>query len=651
MDQERTHFDINKVSLAGLLITLGIIFGDIGTSPLYVMKAIIGEEPIHEYVVLGAISCVFWTLTLQTTIKYVIITLRADNKGEGGIFSLYALIRKSKSKWLFIPAIIGGSTLLADGMITPPVSVSSAIEGLRVIHPEVQTVKIVLIILSALFFIQQFGSNFIGNFFGPIMLVWFSMLGILGSIQLLENPEVLEAINPYYAYQILSLHPEGFWILGAVFLCTTGAEALYSDLGHCGRKNVRIAWIFVKLMLLLNYFGQGAWLLTQTGLLLDNNNPFFAIMPEAFLLTGIVIATCATVIASQALISGSFTLINEAMRLNFWPKAWVSHPTNHKGQLYIPSINWMLYAGCVFIVLYFQESAEMEAAYGLAIVLTMLMTSILLVSYLRFYRFPRLLIYACILIYGILELAFLVANLKKFSHGGWITIMIGFVIMSIMFIWYKSRKIRNRYLEFIKIDDWVPRMKDLSEDTSISKLATNLVYMTSANKKDEIESKIMYSIFQKHPKRADMYWFVHVDVMDEPYGTEYQVTEYLNKRIIRVDFYLGFREAPKVNTLFKKVLEDLAANQEIDMISRYSSLRKYKFIGDFNFVVIEKILSYENQLPFLEKIIMRFYILLKRLSLSEAKAFGLDASNVTVERLPLIVTPFKNLPLKRITDK
>jgi KUP system potassium uptake protein len=440
------------VTAGGLIVTLGIIFGDIGTSPLYVFKAIIDKSPIAPDLVLGGLSCIFWTLTLQTTLKYVIITLRADNKGEGGIFSLFALVRRMKAKWLYIPAILGGSTLLADGIITPPISVASAVEGLRVLNADIPTIPIVIAILSVLFIIQQFGTGFVGRFFGPVMLIWFSMLAVLGLSQLIGSPSVLKALNPYYGYNLLVNRPEGFWILGAVFLCTTGAEALYSDLGHCGRENIRITWGFVKISLLLNYFGQGAWLLSHEGVLLDGTNPFFAIMPQWFLITGIIISTGAAIVASQALISGSFTLINEAIRLNFWPKVKVKFPTDLRGQLYIPSVNWLLLTGCVGIVLYFEESANMEAAYGLAIVLTMLMTTTLLSFYMRLrhlHVIPRTLI---ISVFVTVEVAFLVANLRKFEHGGWVTLLIASLLVAVMFTWYQARKIKNRYVEFVKID-------------------------------------------------------------------------------------------------------------------------------------------------------------------------------------------------------
>lgn len=647
---EKGHHGLHKLSAAGLLVTLGIIYGDIGTSPLYVLKAIIGLKPIDSEIIKGAISCIFWTLTLQTTIKYVVITLRADNNGEGGIFSLYALIRKTKIKWLLFPAIIGGCTLLADGIITPPISVASAVEGLLVINKDIQTLPIILIILTLLFAIQQFGTKFIGKFFGPVMLLWFGMLGGLGLVQMFSNLDILTALNPYYAYKLLSVHG-GYLYLGAVFLCTTGAEALYSDLGHCGKENIRISWIFVKTTLILNYLGQGAWLIQHNGQTLAEagiTNPFYGVMPEWFLPVGIAIATLAAIVASQALISGSFTLINEAIRLNFWPKVKIKYPTELKGQLYIPSLNWILWAGCIFIVLHFKESAAMEGAYGLAIVLTMLMTTTLLNFYMILKRYNKYFIFTIISVYIIIELAFLYACMHKFFEGGYITLIIAFVLFAVMTCWYFARKIRNRFVEFVKLDKYLPVLEDLSRDESIAKYATNLVYLTSADNRYEIESKIIYSIINNSPKRADIYWFAHVHVVDEPYTMEYRVCEFIHDDVIRVDFRLGFRVAPKFNKMFAQVVKDMQKRGEVDLISRYTSLNKHKIISDFRFVLIEKFMSYDNALPFYEKLILDGYNLLKKMGLSEEKAFGLDPGSVTIEKFPLKISETKALKLTRI---
>ena len=654
-----SHQNIHsKLSAAGLLITLGIIFGDIGTSPLYVMNSIIGDYAITSDVVLGGISCIFWTLTLQTTLKYVVITLSADNHGEGGIFALFALVKKTKIKWLIVPAIIGGSTLLADGIITPPISVSSAVEGLKIFYPHLEVwdiQRIVIVILIILFIIQQYGTKLVGKFFAPSMLLWFSMLGILGSIQIAQNFNVLEAVNPYYAYRLLSVHPEGFFLLGAVCLCTTGAEALYSDMGHCGRKNIRVSWIFVKIMLLLNYFGQGAFLINHQGKTLQelggaNGNPFYLIMETWFQPIGVVVATLAAVIASQALISGSFTLINEAMRLNFWPKVKINYPTEEKGQIYIPSINWLLLAGCIGIVLYFKKSSNMEHAYGLAIVLTMIMTSILLNFYLILKRVKMYYIIPLISLYLIIEFSFLYAILPKFLHGGFVTLIIAVILIVIMAPWFLAKRISHNYTKIVRIDTYKKVLAELSVDLSIPKYATHLVYMTNSNRLDEIEEKVMYSILQKRPKRADIYWFIHVNILNEPYKKEYRVTEIVSDDIYRIDFYLGFREPTKINLMFKEVIKDMVQKGEVDITSRYESLNKNNILGDFKFVLSEKFLSNDSDLTFFENIVMNAYFFMKKFSLSEEKGFGLDSSSVKVEQFPMVLHPPEIIGMKRLEN-
>lgn len=647
------RIDINKVSLAGFVVALGIIYGDIGTSPLYVFKAIMGTNPVSDLLVIGGVSCIIWTLTLQTTIKYVILTLQADNKGEGGIFSLYALVRRH-AKWAVIFGMIGGAALLADGIITPPITVTSAIEGLRTLEvfkdlDQWTIVKIVLTIIAGLFFMQQFGTVSIGRLFGPIMVIWFSMLGVLGLMHIADDVMVLKAFSPHYAIELLTTYPKGFLILGAVFLCTTGAEALYSDLGHCGKGNIRVSWIFVKACLILNYLGQGAWLLTQRGQILPKDqNPFFTIMPEWFVIFGVLIATMASIIASQALISGSFTLISEAMRLNLWPKLKINYPTEMRGQLFIPGINVMLFVGCTAIVLLFQESSAMEAAYGLSITITMLMTSCLFAFYLytRRVRVSWVLLY--LVIYLTIEFSFLFANLVKFMHGGYVTVIVGGALFVVMLAWFKSRKIKNRYVEFVRLEDYLPILQELSNDTSIPKYATHLVYMSSADNPKEVEHKIIYSILNKKPKRADIYWFVHVDVVDEPYLSEYSVQTIIPNEVIRVEFRLGFKVEQRINLMFRMVVEDMVRNKEVNITSRYESLSKNNVVGDFQFIVMEKFLSHDNDLPLYERMVMRIYFFLKKISLSEERGFGLDSSYVTIEKYPLVVAPVTNLQLKRI---
>ncbi len=638
---------INRLSAAGLLISIGIIFGDIGTSPLYVFKAIFHQEIIEENLVLGSLSCIFWTLTLQTTVKYVMITLRADNNGEGGILSLYSLVKR-KAKWLIVPAIIGASTLLADGMITPAITISSAVEGLSLMNDNIPTAPIVVIIISFLFLIQRFGTSVVGRVFGPVMLIWFLVIGTLGLFHLDEAPRVLYALNPWYAVQTITTHPHSLFIIGAIFLCTTGAEALYSDMGHCGKSNIRISWIFVKAMLLLNYLGQGAWLLTHQGDRLGELNPFYGIMPAWFVVPGITIATIAAIVASQAMISGSYTLISEAVRLNIWPKVSIRYPSDHKGQLYVPSINLILFVGCMLIIAVFRKSSNMEAAYGLAINMTFITTTVLMCFYMWRKRVSKIWIAIFAVIYLIIEFAFLAGNLVKFTHGGWLTLVLAAAIFFIMYAWYMARKIKNAYVRFVDIRKYYNILSDLSEDATIQPFASQLVYLTSANSIHEIEYKIIYSIINKKPKRADVYWLVHVDVMDTPHSRDYTVEQLIPGKLIRIDFKLGFREEQKISLLFRKVVEDMVAKGEIDITSRYETLRKHKISGDFNFVVLEKVFSKSSALAWGNRIIMEVYKLLKHFSLSEEKSFGLDSSFVTVERVPLNIPDTKEVKLNRL---
>ena len=652
--------NLNSVTPAGLLIALGIIYGDIGTSPLYVFNAIIYDKLISETLIIGSLSCIIWTITMQTTFKYVIMILRADNRGEGGTFALYALVRR-RSKWLVYPAMIGGAALLADGIITPPISITSAIEGLRKLPPlhsisSSSIMIIVLIIIVLFFFLQQFGTASIGKMFGPIMFIWFSMLAVLGAAHVMDDITIFKAFNPYYAINFLSEYPSGFWLLGAVFLCTTGAEALYSDLGHCGRGNIRISWIFVKTCLLLNYLGQGAYLLAhRSGLTITDAvkadlhiNAFYDLMPQWFVIIGVAIATIAAIIASQAMVSGSFTLISEAMRLNLWPKLKIKYPSEERGQLFVPAINTMIFCGCVGVVLYFQTSSRMEAAYGLAIIITMLATTVLYANYLVIQRVKPVLIYLFLLVYGVIEITFLIALLLKFRHGGYFTTLIALCMFAIMYLWYRARKIKNRYVEFVRLEKYLPMLQELSNDATIPKYATHLVYLTSANNPKEIEHKIIYSVLNRKPKRADIYWFVHVDTLDDPFTSEYTVDVIIPNEVIRIEFRLGFRIEPHINLMFRHVVENMVANREVNITSRYESLQRNNVVGDFQFIVLEKFLSRDNELPFFEKLIMKLHFWVKEVSLSEERGFGLEQSNVTVEKFPLIVAPVSQLKLIRI---
>jgi len=626
----------HPLTAAGILIALGIIYGDIGTSPLYVFKAIVGQDTINPALVYGGLSCVFWTLTLQTTLKYVIITLRADNKGEGGILSLFSLVRK-KGKWIVFPAMLGGAALLADGMITPAITISSAIEGLGIFYPQLQTVPIVLAIVAVLFSLQRFGTAVVGRLFGPVMLIWFSMLAVLGFAHLIGNPAILKAVSPHYAIQTIINHPNALLIIGAVFLCTTGAEALYSDLGHCGLKNIRISWIFVKACLLFNYFGQGAWLLGHEGTLLAGSNPFYMVMPTWFVPYGISIATLAAVIASQAMISGAFTLVSEAVRLNLWPKVRIVHPNLLKGQLYVPSANWILLIGCIIVILIFRESAKMEAAYGLAINISFMVTTVLMTVFLLQKRVPKALAIGFLAIYLVIESTFFIGNVSKFSHGGWLTLLITATIFSMMLCWWWARKIKNRHTRFVDIQKYIPIISEIGKDKSIPLYSSQLVYLTSANFDFEIEESIIYSMVKKKPKRADVYWLVHVDVTDSPYTGEYEITQLVPGQVIRVDFRLGFRDEQRISVLFREVVENLVANGEVAIKSNFDTLRRHNIDGDFRFIVLERVFSNTSRFSFPERIVLDIYSVLKTFSLSEERGFGLDSSFVTIERVPLMI--------------
>jgi KUP system potassium uptake protein len=640
-------FDIKRLSFAGVIVTLGIVFGNLGTSPLYVMKAIVdGGSEFNDLLIYGSMSCIFWTLTLQTTIKYVIITLRASNKGEGGIYALFALMKK-KTSWAAILTMVGASALIADGVITPAITVTSSIEGLKIFNPEIKVVVIVLLIFAILFFVQQFGTNFIGGSFGPIMVIWFLMLGVLGFMQLLHHPGVLEALNPEYALKFLTEYPGGFILLGSIFLCTTGAEALFSDLGHCGIKNIRISWGFVKLTLLLNYFGQGAWVLANSPGIRDVN-PFYGIMPSWFLLPGIIIATAAAIIASQALISGSYTLMSEAISLNFWPKLKISRITALRGQVYIPSVNWFLWIACSFVVFYFRESSNMEAAYGLSIALTMIMTTLLLSVYLYQKGVNHRLILVLLLVYLTIEGSFLIANLHKFVSGGWFTILLATFLVIIMYGWYFGRKLKNRYVTFTSLNKYIDLFVDLSKDESVPRTATNLVYIIKANRFDQVESKVIQSIFMKQPKRAERYWFLHVDRVDEPDRMDYKVTNIIPGILIRIDFHIGFKVEPKINLYFRDVLEDLTKSGEIQLESSYDSLKRHSLSGDFRYILIDRIMPRDYKLSKFENIILALHSFSRLLCISDVKALHLDSVNTIEEKVPIIIDQPAHQRIKRI---
>ncbi len=637
MDNSKSSLS-SRITMMGLLVTLGIVFGDIGTSPLYVMKTIIRANPTYDAnFIIGAVSCIIWTLTLQTTLKYVVVALRADNHGEGGILALYALLHKYRWKSLYVVAIIGAATLVADGIITPAITVTSAIEGLQVINPSTPVLPICIGIISILFLIQRFGTSVIGRSFGPIMFFWFLMLGVLGVMNIHYDLDIFRAFNPYYAIHVLVAYPETSLILGAVFLCTTGAEALYSDLGHCGRKNIRISWIYVKAMLILNYLGQGAWAISRIGNDMNGINPFYAIIPKDFLVFAIVMATMAAVIASQALISGCYTIFSEAINLNFWPRLKIKHPTNFKGQIYIPLVNNFLFCFCVFTLILFQTSDNMEAAYGLSITITMLMTTILLGVYLWHGNVTRIFAIPFLVVFMTIESCFLMANVAKFMRGGWFTLLIASFFFVIMMVWYKASKTRQRNLKLVKIKDYLPVIKDLKADTTIAKYASNLVFINWAQKEDEVEDKLIYSILRKQPKRADHYWLIHLDMVDEPQTLEYTVDTLLEDTVFNIRIKIGFRVQPFVSQFLRQIIHDMTERNEVSITSGYPSLRQHGILGDFCFVVIHRIFYPASSVSSFEQFVMNLYALARHMAIPEQHWLGLDTSNVVVENVPLII--------------
>ena len=644
--------DKSRLTFLGVIITIGIIFGDIGTSVLYVMKSFVNntDTTMNENLVLGFVSLIFWVMTLQTTTKYVMIALKADNKGEGGVFSLFALIKNKTRRSVAFLAMLGGATLLADGIITPAITVTSAVEGLHDIMPSINTndvIVLVLIIFIFIFSFQRFGTKKIGSLFGPIMSLWFLSLLFWGIKSISTRPEILKAINPKYAYQLLINYPGVFILLGAVFLCVSGAEDLYVDLGHCGRENVRMAWFSVKVCLLANYFGQAAYLLSTN--YSAAKNPFFAIVPDSFIVFQVVLATLAAIIASQSLITGSFTLISEAIKLNLFPKLMIKYPTELKGQVYVSAVNIILFICSSCVVLFFRTSSNMEAAYGLSISITMFVTTLLLSIYLYKVKNNKFFALIFLMFFGIEELLFLYANSLKFVNGGYITVIIALLIFMIMFIWYKGTEIKERESQYLTVKNYTKQLLQLSMDKNIPKYATNLVYLTGAKQEEDVDYAVLYSILNKQPKRANVYFFVHINVLDEPYKREYKVTKFSDKKIFKITFNLGFREGQRVNMFMRQIIADLLENKELELQpTKYNLRGKAETVGDFRFVLIEEVLGNSNGLSSFDNFIMGLRLKLKKITVTPEKWFGLDTSVITKEAVPLNVVQTKAKKLTRV---
>ena len=638
-----------RMTVMGLLVATGIVFGDIGTSPLYVMKAVTGVNPHFDAdYITGAVSCIIWVLTLQTTLKYVIIALRADNNGEGGILALFSLLRKLPLRRLYIVGAIGAATLIADGVITPAITVTSAIEGLGIIASKVPVIPIAIIIIIGIFLLQQSGTGRIGRIFGPFMLAWFLMLGIVGACNIHHAPQIIHAFNPWYAIKLLTTYPQWFLILGAVFLCTTGAEALYSDLGHCGRWNISISWIFVKAALIVNYIGQGAWLIGTGGA--EGINPFYGIMPGWFLPIGVAMSAGAAIIASQALLSGSFTIFSEAVNLDFWPKLRIKYPSDRKGQLYIPGVNWILLAGCLLTVVLFRDSSHMEGAYGLAITVTMLMTTVLLAIYLRHRGHAMWICIAFLIFFGILETIFFIANVAKFAHGGWFTMLIAGLVALVMIAWYNSTRIRDSYIEFSSVDSQLELINDLKHDDSVPRYASNIVYFSRSANPSKLENKLLYSIVSRQPKRADHYWIIHIERSDDPWRLDYTIDELMENTMFFITITMGFRVQPKISLYLRQIVEDLVEAKRVDITSSYPSLHRHGIAGDFRFIIINRIFSNESSCSRTEAILMRMHDRLRHLGISDPSAMGLDTSGTVIESVPLIISTSGFQRITRVSE-
>ena len=648
-----------KFGMGMFLVALGIVYGDIGTSPMYVMKSIVegngGIAQVDREFIVGSLSLIIWTITLLTTIKHVLIALRADNHGEGGIFALYSLIRHC-GKWLILPTMIGGCTMLADGVLTPAVTVTTAVEGLRSIEAmdaflgsgQAVVIVIALAIISLLFIIQRSGTSSIGKLFGPVMMVWFLFLGITGLWLSLGDLSILQALNPVYAIKILFSpdNKEGFLILGSVFLCTTGAEALYTDMGHVGRNNIFISWPFVKICLVLNYMGQCAWIIQNQGnpviQAIEDLNPFYMMLPEPLRPVAILLSALATIIASQALISGSYTLVHEAASLDLMPHLNVQYPSDTKGQIYIPFVNNILWFFCALVVLYFQSGSRMENAYGLAITISMLMMTVMFCVYIGVVHKQRIAAVIFTVVFFALEGVFFISSLGKFMAGGYVAIIISLAILFIMICWYRGTQIEQAQNIFLRMREHLQDIKDLQMDITIPLCSHNVVYLVKGNESEKIDRDILYSILDKDPKRAEAYWFVSVNTTDDPYQKNYEVETYGTDYIFRVNLYLGFKVKPSVNIYLRQVVHDLLATGELPKQDKRHSIYGPSDVGSFKFCMIRKMMPKEGDIGAADDLLLRAKYTIRLLGGSPLQWFGLETSNLIIEYVPLFLPQRQN---------
>ena len=654
-------------SLGMVLVTLGVVYGDIGTSPMYTLKSIVsnngGLATVSEDMILGALSLVIWTMTLVTTVKYVVIAMRADNHNEGGIFALYSLVRRC-AKWLILPAMVGGAALLADGILTPAVTVTTAIEGLRSIpvghallgDGQGRVVAITIAIICVLFVVQRAGTSSIGKLFGPVMTFWFLFLGGAGLVNMLGNPGILRALDPVRGIMFLfsPVNHSGIMVLGFVFLATTGAEALYSDMGHVGKANIYASWPLVKACLILNYMGQGAWLIANAGdptlQAMESLNPFYQMLPEPMRPFAIVLSAVAAIIASQALITGSFTLVSEATRLDLLPHLQIHYPSDTKGQLYIPLVNSVMWVGCIFIVLLFQTSDRMEAAYGLAITVTMLMTTTLLTSYIAGVMRRRGAAALFAVVFGAIELCFFLACLTMFFDGGYVMIILAALLFGMMYVWRRGTAIERTQTVFLPVRKYVGQLGQLRRDDDYPLLADNLVFLVNASEPDTLDRDVLYSILDKHPKRARAYWFLNVRVTDEPYTHTYTVDSFGTDFLFKVQLQLGFKVNQRVNAYLRQVVNDLMASGELPQQHHaYSIYEQRGNVGDFRFCMLRKTLAPETAISRSDHRVIYTKYTIRRLCGSPARWYGLENSSIMFEYVPMFAKMRRATHLERIS--
>lgn len=648
-----------NIKFAMFLVTIGIVYGDIGTSPLYVMKSIIagngGIGQVDERFIIGSLSLVIWTVTLLTTVKFILIALKADNHGEGGIFALYSLV-KNNGKWLILPAMLGGAALLADGVLTPAVTITTAVEGLRSIESmnrflgtgQGKVVIITLLIIFVLFSVQRVGTSKIGKAFGPCMLLWFTFLGATGTALIFKHPAVLKAFNPLYAIQVLfsPYNKAGLMILGSVFLATTGAEALYSDMGHVGRDNIYRSWPFVKGCLILNYLGQGAWIISNinnTALqTVPDLNPFFEMLPGMLRPVAIVLSAMAAVIASQALITGSYTLVSEAILLDLLPHMEIRYPSDTKGQLYIGSVNTILWVGCSLVVLIFRSGHRIETAYGLAITVAMLLTTVLLFAYLKDLRKKPVFAWLVLIVFGMIEIVFFISSLGKFMHGGYFSALLTLIILFVMIVWHRATQLEQKYRTELKMRDHIESLKALSKDESIHLMSHNLVYLDNGKDLGYMDRDILYSILDKDPKRAQAYWFVSVNVLDDPDTMNYEVETYGSDCIFRIRLNLGFKCSPRVNVYLRQIVQDLQTSGDLPLQNKLYSIYNNPTVGSFKFCVIHKSVPGKSGLSTLDEFILNTKYGIRKLAGSKVKWYGLDNSTIIYEKVPVVIGTGRN---------